>query len=66
MTEWIWIFLVFWVFITVFGWVKKDDIIRAIAGLLGVMFGILYLSTHFLTGLGMILLNFYLVFDAID
>lgn len=66
MTEWIWVFLVFWVFITVFGWVKKDEIIRAIGGILGIMFGVLYLSIHFLTALGMILLNFYLVFDAID
>jgi len=66
MTEWIWIFLVFWVFITVFGWVKNDEIIRAIGGLLGMMFGILYLSTHFLTALGMVLLNLYLVYDSID
>jgi len=66
LTEWIWIFLVFWVFITVFGWVKKDEIVRAIGGILGIMFGVLYLSTHFLTALGMVLLNFYLVYDSID
>lgn len=64
MTEWIWIFLVFWIFVTVFGWVRKDEIIRAIGALLGIVFGILYLSTMFLVGLGMILLNFYLLYDA--
>lgn len=66
MTEWVWVFLVFWVFVTVFGWVKRDEIVRAIAGMLGIVFGILYLSTQFLVAIGMILLNFYLVYDAMD
>lgn len=66
MTEWIWIFLVFWIFVTVFGWVKKDDITKAIGALLGIVFGILYLSTQFLVSLGMILLNLYLLYDSID
>lgn len=66
MNEPVWIFLVFWVFVTVFGWVKKDGIVKSIGGILGVVFGILYLSTDFLASLGMILLNFYLLYDAMD
>ncbi len=65
MREWVWVFLVFWIFMTVFAHVKRDEIITMIAGLLGVVFGILYLSTHFLMALGMILINFYLIIDAI-
>ena len=64
MNEWVWVFLVFWIFVTVFGWVKKDEIISAIAGILGIIFGIMYLSTDFMISLGMILLNFYLLYDA--
>lgn len=64
MREWVWVFLVFWVFMTVFAHVKRDEIVTMIAGLLGVVFGILYLSTSFLIGLGMILINFYLILDA--
>ncbi len=65
MREWVWVFLVFWVFVTVFSHVKRDEILKMIAGLLGVVFGILYLSTSFLISLGMILINFYLILDAI-
>ena len=65
MREWVWVFLVFWIFMTVFAHVKRDEIITMIAGLLGVVFGILYLSTSFLLALGMILINFYLILDAI-
>jgi len=64
MNEWVWVFLVFWIFVTVFGWVKKDEIISAIGGILGIIFGIMYLSTDFMISLGMILLNFYLLYDA--
>lgn len=66
MTEWIWVFILFWIFITVFGWVKKDEIVRALAGLIGIMFGIFYLKSQFLLGLGIILLNLYLTYDAVD
>ena len=66
MNEWVWVFLVFWVFVTVFGWVKKDEILSALAGILGIIFGIMYLSTDFMISLGMILLNFYLLYDAMD
>ncbi len=64
--EWVWVFLVFWVFMTVFGHVKKDDIVKIISGLMGMIFGILYLSTSFLIGLTMVFLNFYLIYDAIN
>jgi len=64
MNEWVWVFLVFWIFVTVFGWVKKDEIVSAIGGILGIIFGIMYLSTDFMISLGMILLNFYLLYDA--
>jgi predicted membrane protein len=63
--EWVWVFLVFWIFITVFAEVKKDEIAKMIAGLIGIVFGIMYISTNFLIGLGMILINFYLLLDAI-
>lgn len=66
MTEWIWIFLVFWIFATVFGHVKKDEITRAIAGILGIVFGILILTVNFLLALGIILLNLYITYDAIE
>jgi hypothetical protein len=36
-----------------------------IGAILGIIFGILYLSTSFLIALGMVLLNFYLLYDAI-
>ena len=65
MREWVWVFLVFWIFTTVFANVKRDEILTMIAGLLGVVFGILYLSTSFLLSLGMILINFYLILVAI-
>jgi len=64
MNEWVWVFLIFWIFVTVFGWIKKDEIISAIGGSLGIIFGIMYLSTDFMISLGMILLNFYLLYDA--
>ena len=63
--EWVWVFLVFWIFMTVFAHVKRDEIVTMIAGLIGVVFGILYRSTSFLIALGMILINFYLILDAI-
>lgn len=66
MNEWVWVFLVFWIFVTVFGWVKKDEIVSAIGGIVGIIFGIMYLSTDFMISLGMILLNFYLLYDAMD
>lgn len=66
MTEWVWVFLVFWIFVTVFGWVKKDQVVRAIGGVIGIVFGILFLSTQFLIAMGMILLNFYLLYDSMD
>ena len=66
MNETIWIFLVFWVFVTVFGWVKSDEIVSAIGGLVGIIWGIMYLATDFMSALGMILLNFYLLYDAMD
>ncbi len=66
MTEWIWVFLVFWIFVTVFGFVKRDAIVRMIAGLLGMIFGIVYLSTSFIVALSMVFLNFYLLYDAIS
>lgn len=66
MTEWVWIFLVFWVFVTVFGLAKKDQIVKMIAGFLGIMFGITFMSTSYLMSLGLILLNFYLLYEAID
>ena len=66
MTEWVWVFLVFWIFVTVFGLAKRDSIVRMIAGFLGIAFGVLFLSTSYLVGLGMVLLNFYLLYDAID
>ena len=64
MDEWVLFFLVFWIFVTVFGWLKKDGIVSAIGGILGIIFGIMYLSTDFMISLGMILLNFYLLYDA--
>ena len=64
LTEWVWVFLVFWIFVTVFGWFKKDEIVSAIGGILGIIFGIMYLSTDFMISLGMILLNFYLLYDS--
>lgn len=66
MDESVWIFFVFWIFVTVFGWVKRDGIVKSIGGILGIVYGILYLSTDFLASLGMILLNFYLLYDAMD
>ena len=66
MNETIWIFLVFWVFVTVFGFAKKDEIVSAIGGLIGIIWGIMYISTDFMSALGMILLNFYLLYDAMD
>lgn len=66
MTEWIWIFLVFWIFVTVFGLAKKDPIVKMIAGILGIVFGIMNLRNSFLLSLGMVLLNFYLIYDAIS
>jgi predicted membrane protein len=63
--EWVWVFLVFWIFLTVFAHVKRDEIVTMIAGLIGIVFGVLYLSTSFLIALGMILINFYLILDAI-
>ena len=66
MREWVWVFLVFWVFVVVFGHVKRDEIVKMIAGFLGIVFGVMYLSTNFLISLGMLLLNFYLLFDAIS
>ena len=64
--EWGGVFLVFWVFMTVFGHVKKDDIVKLISGLMGMMFGLIYLSSSFLIGLSMVFLNFYLIYDAIN
>lgn len=66
MTEWVWIFLVFWIFVTVFGLAKQDSIVRMIAGFLGIAFGVMYLSTSYLVGIGMAFLNFYLLYEAID
>ena len=66
MTEWIWVFLLFWIFSTVFGHAKEDPIVRMIAALLGMIFGILYLSTSFIVALSMVFLNFYLLYDAIS
>ena len=65
MNESNWIFLVIWIFATVFGLAKKDPVVKMIAGLIGIVYGILYLSTSFILALGMILLNFYLLYDAI-
>ena len=65
MNESNWIFLVVWIFATVFGLAKGDPVVKMIAGLIGMIYGIFYLSTSFLLALGMILLNFYLIYDAI-
>ena len=54
-----------WIFVTMFGLAKRDPVVKMIAGLIGMIYGILYLSTSFLLSLGLILLNFYLIYDAI-
>lgn len=65
MNESNWIFLVVWIFATVFGLAKKDPVVKMISALIGIVYGILYLSTSFILALGMIFLNFYLLYDAI-
>jgi predicted membrane protein len=65
-TEPTWVFLVVWVFLTVFGHVKRDEILRMLAGLVGIVFGIMYLRTGFILALGMVLINLYLLYDAIS
>ena len=65
MNESNWIFLVIWIFATVFGLAKNDSVVKMVAALIGMVYGIFYLSTSFLLALGMILLNFYLLYDAI-
>ena len=65
MNESNWIFLVIWIFSTVFGLAKKDPVVRMIPALIGMVYGIFYLTTSFVLALGMILLNFYLLYDAI-
>ena len=65
MNESNWIFLVVWIFATVFGLAKKDPVVKMISGLIGIVYGILYLRTAFILSLGMILLNLYLLYDAI-
>ncbi len=63
-TESLWISLIIWVFVTLFGQWKEDDIVKMISAIVGVIFGILYLRTSLLFALGMILLNLYLLYDA--
>lgn len=65
MNESNWIFLVVWIFATVFGFAKKDPVVKMISALIGMVYGIFYLTTSFVLALGMILLNFYLLYDAI-
>lgn len=65
MNESNWIFLVVWIFATVFGLAKRDPVVKMIAGIIGMIYGILYLQTSFLLSLGLILLNFYLLYEAI-
>ena len=65
MNETSWIFLVVWIFATVFGLAKQDSVVKMIAGLIGIVYGILYLSQSFVLALGLILLNLYIVYDAI-
>lgn len=65
MTEWVWVFLVIWLFVIAFSYISKDFTVQAIGGIMGIVFGIIYLATTFLTGLAMILLNFYFVYQAV-
>ncbi len=65
MNESNWIFLVVWIFATVFGFAKRDPIIKMIAALIGMIYGFLYLQTSFILALGLILFNFYLLYEAI-
>lgn len=65
MNESNWIFLVVWIFATVFGLAKRDPVVKMIAGLIGIVYGIMYLRTSFLLALGMVLLNLYLLYEAI-
>lgn len=64
-TESTWVFLLIWIFSTVFGLAKKDPVVKMIAGIIGIVFGIFYLRTSFMVALGLILLNLYLLYDAI-
>ncbi len=65
MNESNWIFLVVWIFSTVFGLAKGDPVVKMISALFGIVYGILFLTTSFILALGMILLNFYLLYDAV-
>lgn len=65
MNESNWIFLVVWIFATVFGLAKRDPVVKMIAAIIGMIYGIFYLQTSFLLSLGLILLNFYLLYEAI-
>ena len=65
MNESNWIFLVVWIFATVFGFAKRDSIVKMIAAVIGMIYGVLYLQTSFILSLGLILLNFYLLYEAI-
>lgn len=64
-TEGLWIFLIIWIFATIFGFAKKDPVVRMISSMIGIAYGILYLRTSFVLALGLILLNLYLLYDAI-
>lgn len=65
MTEWVWVFLVLWIFMIAYSWTSKDDNVQAIGSMTGIVFGIIYLTNSFFIGLAMILLNFYLLFKAL-
>ena len=65
MNESNWIFILIWIFATVFGFAKRDPVVKMIAALIGMMYGIFYLTTSFVLALGLIFLNFYLLYDAI-
>lgn len=65
-TEWIWLYMVIWIFTVLLSRYRKDQNLQALAAVLGVIFGILMLGVSALLALALIAINLYLLYDALD
>ncbi len=66
MTEWIWVMLTVWIIILLIGQMKKDKNLQAIDAMIGIIFGVLYLSLSAMLDLALIVINLYLIYDALE
>lgn len=65
MEDIIWATILIWFFLLAFGYARNETVVKSSAGVLGLLLTIQLMGESFLIGLAILLLNIYIVYDAL-